>query len=136
MFGQKVEQEFAKRLKNNTTLTRFGYSFQNPGIRMTCANYVTPMRCKLNIFFVLILQLFLFETNSASNFSMNTFLMELIEDFATRCFPAETWTTAGNNAWLMSEVRCWPGTTNRHHEQNQQYNLERVHARENVHRRS
>lgn len=41
MFGQKVEQEFAKRLKNNTTLTRFGYSFQNPGIRMTCANYVT-----------------------------------------------------------------------------------------------
>ena len=41
IFGQNVEQEFAKRLNFNKTLTRFGYSFANPGLRMSANNLIT-----------------------------------------------------------------------------------------------
>uniref|UniRef100_H2ZBV4 Uncharacterized protein n=1 Tax=Ciona savignyi TaxID=51511 RepID=H2ZBV4_CIOSA len=41
IFGANVEHEFAKILKDNKTLMRFGYQFANPGPRMSASNYLT-----------------------------------------------------------------------------------------------
>ena len=41
LFGANVENEFAKRLKDNHSLTKFSYQFQNAGLRMTCNNFIT-----------------------------------------------------------------------------------------------
>ncbi|XP_078494408.1 uncharacterized protein LOC100179338 isoform X2 [Ciona intestinalis] len=41
IFGANVEHEFAKILKDNKSLLRFGYQFANPGPRMSASNYLT-----------------------------------------------------------------------------------------------